>query len=82
MSYRVQIGELDISEEAEELREFLYDIVSSYPSGIDSNLLENLYKEQYVKIFIDHYYLKSDILDMLIRDSVVPSPRIGFDNYS
>ncbi|KAE9556590.1 hypothetical protein FO519_000284 [Halicephalobus sp. NKZ332] len=47
MSYRVQIGELDISEEAEELREFLYDIVSNYPSGIDSNLLESLYKKQY-----------------------------------
>ena len=48
MSYRVQLGELDISEEAEELREFLYDIVSSYPSGIDSILLESLYKEKYV----------------------------------
>lgn len=47
MSYRIQLGELDISEEAEELREFLYDIVSGYPSGIDSGLLEKLYVEKY-----------------------------------
>jgi hypothetical protein len=41
--YRAQIGELDISEEAEEIRELLYGIVSEFPSGIDAKFLEEQY---------------------------------------
>lgn len=41
--YRAQIGELDVSEEAEEIRELLYGIVSEYPSGIDAKFLEDQY---------------------------------------
>jgi hypothetical protein len=47
--YRAQIGELDISEEAEEIRELLYGIVSEFPSGIDAKFLEEQYDTKYGK---------------------------------
>uniref|UniRef100_A0A7E4V275 Tudor domain-containing protein 7 n=1 Tax=Panagrellus redivivus TaxID=6233 RepID=A0A7E4V275_PANRE len=48
-SYRAQIGELDVSEEAEEAREFLYAIVSEYPTGIDAVFLHEQYNKKYVE---------------------------------
>uniref|UniRef100_A0AC34FL33 Tudor domain-containing protein n=2 Tax=unclassified Panagrolaimus TaxID=2684985 RepID=A0AC34FL33_9BILA len=47
--YRAQIGELDISEEAEEIRELLYEIVTEYPTGIDAKFLEEQYDKKYVE---------------------------------
>jgi hypothetical protein len=38
---------VEISEEAEEIQELLYDIVKDYPTGVTSDKLESLYNERY-----------------------------------
>uniref|UniRef100_A0A0N4ZWQ8 Protein kinase domain-containing protein n=1 Tax=Parastrongyloides trichosuri TaxID=131310 RepID=A0A0N4ZWQ8_PARTI len=41
--------EMDISEEMEEIREAVYDLLSNYPNGVNINHLEKLYNEKYVE---------------------------------
>uniref|UniRef100_A0AC35U0K7 HTH OST-type domain-containing protein n=1 Tax=Rhabditophanes sp. KR3021 TaxID=114890 RepID=A0AC35U0K7_9BILA len=41
--------EIDISEEMEEIRESVYELLSKYPNGVSATHLANLYQERYVQ---------------------------------
>ncbi|KAI1717152.1 tudor domain-containing protein [Ditylenchus destructor] len=52
----------EISEEIEEVRELLYNLLKDFPAGVTSTFLEEQYEERYVRTGIASYSLPKDWL--------------------
>uniref|UniRef100_A0A914BW05 Tudor domain-containing protein n=1 Tax=Acrobeloides nanus TaxID=290746 RepID=A0A914BW05_9BILA len=59
---------VEISEEAEEIQELLYDIVKDYPTGVTSDKLESLYNERYVQTGLGQHLPKDWLSYIEIAD--------------